>query len=44
MVCPFSPPEKQALLQSRTLTGRAELIISMLTIDSAATPAPDRLN
>ena len=48
MVCPFSPIEKQALLESRTLTERAELIISMLIIDSAgdsaATPAPDRVN
>ena len=44
MVCPFSPLEKQALLQSRTLTERAETIISMLTIDSAGAPAPDRIN
>ena len=44
MVCPFSPLEKQALLQSRTLTERAELIISMLTMDSAGAPAPDRIN
>ena len=44
MVCPFSPIEKQALLQSRTLTERAALIISMLTIDSAAAPASDRVN
>lgn len=44
MVCPFSPLEKQALLQCRTLTERAELIISMLTIDSAGAPAPDRIN
>ena len=44
MVCPFSPLEKQALLQSRTLTERAETIISMLTMDSAGTPAPDRIN
>ena len=44
MVCPFSPLEKQALLQSRTLTERAETIISMLTMDSAGTQAPDRIN
>lgn len=44
MVCPFSPLEKQALLQSRTLTERGELIISMLTMDSAGVPAPDRIN
>ena len=44
MVCPFSPLEKQALLQCRTLTERAELIISMLTMDSAGAPAPDRIN
>ena len=44
MSCPFSPAEKQALLESRTLTGRAELLISMLTIDSAGTPAPERMN
>ena len=44
MVCPFSPLEKQALLQSRTLTERAETIISILTMDSAATQAPDRIN
>lgn len=50
MVCPFSPLEKQALLQCRTLTERAELIISMLTIASASTSAgtsagaPDRIN
>ena len=43
-VCPLSPLEKQALLQCRTLTERAELIISMLTIDSAGAPAPDRIN
>ena len=44
MVCPFSPLEKQALLQSRTLTERAETIISILTMDSAGTQAPDRIN
>lgn len=44
MVCPFSPLEKQALLQSRTLTERAGLIISMLTMDSAGAPAPDGIN
>ena len=44
MVCPFSPLEKQALLQCPSLTGRAELIISMLTMDSAGAPAPDRIN
>ena len=44
MVCPFSPLEKQALLQSRTFTERAETIISILTMDSAGTQAPDRIN
>ena len=44
MVCPFSPLEKQALLQSRTLTERAETIISILTMDSAGTQASDRIN
>ena len=44
MVCPFSPLEKQALLQSRTLTERAETIISLLTMDSAGAPAPDGIN
>lgn len=48
MACPFSPLEKQALLQSRTLTERAELLISLLTMESAGAsagaPAPDRIN
>ena len=44
MVCPFSPLEKQALLQSRTVTERAELIVSILTMDSVGTPATDRIN
>ena len=36
MVCPFSAPEKQALLESPTLTERASLIISMLEMDSVS--------
>jgi len=44
MVCPFSAAEKQALLESPTLTERATLIISMLEMDSIAGDTSDRVN
>jgi len=44
MVCPFSALEKQALLQTRALTDRAELIISMLAIDNAGSAGPETVN
>jgi len=44
MVCPFSAPEKQALLESPTLTERASLIISMLEMDSIAGMKSETVN
>lgn len=44
MVCPFSPLEKQALLETPTLTDRAGLIISMLEMNSSGNPAPETVN
>jgi hypothetical protein len=29
MLCPFDPPEKQALLEVADLTGRAELLVTI---------------
>ncbi|MCY4239193.1 MAG: LON peptidase substrate-binding domain-containing protein [Rhodospirillaceae bacterium] len=44
MICPFSAMEKQALLRTRALTDRAELIISMLLINSAGTAGTETVN
>ncbi len=44
MTCPFSAMEKQALLRTRALTDRAELIISMLLINSAGTAGTETVN
>ncbi|MCG8490981.1 MAG: LON peptidase substrate-binding domain-containing protein [Sneathiellales bacterium] len=32
MICPFSPAEKQALLEAKNVLARAELLISLLTM------------
>jgi Lon protease-like protein len=34
MMCPFEPPEKQALLQARTLVERSGLLTTLLDLDS----------
>ena len=39
MVCPFDPTEKQALLEAPTPAERAEVLLSLLLIDSHAVPA-----
>lgn len=41
MVCPFDPPEKQALLEAATDAARAETLLTLLRIDSHAAPADD---
>ena len=32
MICPFSPAEKQALLEAEDISKRGELLISLLTM------------
>ena len=42
MICPFEPPEKQALLEAPTLAGRAELLLSLIemaVLDNVDEPA-----
>ena len=39
MMCPFEPPEKQALLQARTLEERSGLLATLLDLDSRGQPA-----
>ena len=34
MICPFDPPEQQALLMARDIVDRAETIISLLEIST----------
>ena len=34
MICPFDPPEQQALLMARDIVDRAETIISILEIST----------
>jgi Lon protease-like protein len=36
MVCPFSPPEKQALLEAETPSARAAMLISLLEMSAAS--------
>jgi uncharacterized protein len=36
MVCPFSPPEKQALLEAQTPTDRASMLMSLLEMSAAS--------
>ena len=40
MMCPFEPPEKQALLEAYTLADRASVLTVLLDLDSAATVPP----
>ena len=35
MALPFDPPEKQALLEARTLADRADVLTALMTIDAA---------
>jgi Lon protease-like protein len=35
MVCPFSPAEKQALLEEPTLTDRAKLLMTLMEMNVA---------
>ncbi len=44
MICPFSPPEKQALLEARDLAARAEILKGLLEMALATPPeAPTEL-
>lgn len=44
MVCPFEPPEKQALLEAKDLTARAEILKGLLEMALATPPeAPHEL-
>ena len=40
MICPFEPPEKQALLEARDLKERADALIALLELSNAASGAP----
>jgi len=42
MICPFEPPEKQALLEAGCLSDRAKLMMSLLEIAIAAHGEDDR--
>ncbi|MCW0182528.1 LON peptidase substrate-binding domain-containing protein [Zavarzinia sp.] len=42
MICPFTPPEKQALLEARDIGDRADMMIALLEMAVAARPgAPE---
>jgi hypothetical protein len=42
MACPFSTEEKQALLEARDLTARAEALRALLEIDSLGGDDPEQ--
>ena len=41
MVCPFTPAEKQALLESGTLTDRANLLMALIEMNAAGSAGPE---
>jgi Lon protease-like protein len=40
MLCPFAPAEKQALLEATDLGHRADILIALLEMANASSPAP----
>jgi Lon protease-like protein len=38
MICPFEAPEKQALLEARTLAERASTLIALITMAGSNAP------
>jgi Lon protease-like protein len=41
MVCPFAPAEKQALLESGTLSDRANLLMALIEMNAAGSAGPE---
>ena len=42
MICPFEPPEKQALLEAPSLSARTETLIALIAMASTDMPPPDQ--